>query len=221
MPDEANGVNRFEVSVPGLLSLLTTGTGPAPLGVQDLIARNEALAHRAVERPGLEATRGWLSLREEVAEREGATWLSLNQAQQDHLVARASVPPVTGVFAAFHVMVFSGVLLAALSVLVFTHRKALSTGRRPRVARLVQWALPLPWVATLAGWAVAELGRQPWTIYEHMPTWSAHALPTVADSFGTAFVLSAAVLLIATGFVWVASLIYRGSRSPAPAALAC
>lgn len=31
-------------------------------------------------------------------------------------------------------------------------------------------ALPLPWIACEAGWFVAEYGRQPWTIYNVLPT---------------------------------------------------
>ena len=31
-------------------------------------------------------------------------------------------------------------------------------------------ALPLPWIACELGWFVAEYGRQPWTIYEVLPT---------------------------------------------------
>jgi cytochrome d ubiquinol oxidase subunit I len=30
--------------------------------------------------------------------------------------------------------------------------------------------IPLPWIASQAGWIVAELGRQPWVVYELMPT---------------------------------------------------
>jgi cytochrome d ubiquinol oxidase subunit I len=33
--------------------------------------------------------------------------------------------------------------------------------------------IPLPWIASQAGWIVAELGRQPWVVYELMPTLSA------------------------------------------------
>ncbi len=33
--------------------------------------------------------------------------------------------------------------------------------------------LPLPWIASQSGWIVAEMGRQPWVVYELMPTISA------------------------------------------------
>ena len=41
------------------------------------------------------------------------------------------------------------------------------------------WGIPLPWIAIEAGWIVAEIGRQPWTIGEVLPTYlSASTLST-------------------------------------------
>ena len=36
--------------------------------------------------------------------------------------------------------------------------------------KLALLALPVPWIACEAGWFVAEYGRQPWTIYNVLPT---------------------------------------------------
>ena len=33
--------------------------------------------------------------------------------------------------------------------------------------------LPLGYIASEAGWLVAEFGRQPWTIQDMLPTWAA------------------------------------------------
>jgi len=33
------------------------------------------------------------------------------------------------------------------------------------------WMLPVPFLACELGWLTAELGRQPWTVYEKLPTW--------------------------------------------------
>jgi cytochrome d ubiquinol oxidase subunit I len=40
----------------------------------------------------------------------------------------------------------------------------------PTFLRLSLLALPLPWIAAETGWFVAEYGRQPWTIYNVLPT---------------------------------------------------
>ena len=34
-------------------------------------------------------------------------------------------------------------------------------------------ALSLAYIATESGWIVAEMGRQPWTIQDLLPTWAA------------------------------------------------
>ena len=34
-------------------------------------------------------------------------------------------------------------------------------------------SLPLGYIASEAGWIVAEMGRQPWTIQDMLPTWIA------------------------------------------------
>jgi cytochrome d ubiquinol oxidase subunit I len=71
---------------------------------------------------------------------------------------------------AYHIMAGLGtwfLLLMAVSVL-FLWRKRLYT------ARWLLWALllsfPLPYIANIAGWMTAELGRQPWLIYGLMRT---------------------------------------------------
>ena len=33
------------------------------------------------------------------------------------------------------------------------------------------WLLPAPFLACELGWLTAEIGRQPWTVYEKLPTW--------------------------------------------------
>jgi cytochrome d ubiquinol oxidase subunit I len=73
-------------------------------------------------------------------------------------------PPVSVVHLAFQVMVGAGTLLAALSVwggwLAFRRRLFAS---RPFLRALVL-ASPLGLLAIEAGWAVTEVGRQPWIV---------------------------------------------------------
>jgi len=72
-------------------------------------------------------------------------------------------PPVAPVFFAFRVMVGTGVLMLVLAfVSTFLLRK-----RTPE-PRWLLWTLAgftfSGWVATLAGWLVTEIGRQPWLV---------------------------------------------------------
>jgi cytochrome bd ubiquinol oxidase subunit I len=92
--------------------------------------------------------------------------------EQIKAAAKHSIPPVAPVFWSFRVMVGLGMLFLATFVLAFwfcAQRSLLKDNRR-WFLRWVVWAIPLPWLAAEFGWVVAELGRQPWTIAEVLPT---------------------------------------------------
>lgn len=83
------------------------------------------------------------------------------------------VPFIPINFWAFRIMVGLGslfILLFALT-LFFVYRKDISK------AKWLLWAgiatLPLSYIASESGWIVAEMGRQPWTIQDMLPTWAA------------------------------------------------
>ncbi len=72
-------------------------------------------------------------------------------------------PPVAPVFFSFRVMLAMGGLMLALSWLgVWTLR------RKPEAPRWLLWTFAactfVGWIATLAGWLVTEIGRQPWLV---------------------------------------------------------
>lgn len=82
------------------------------------------------------------------------------------------VPYIPVCFYSFRVMVGLGTLfLLFFAVAVFiTYRRG---GNRYRWLHLVAICLlPLGYVAGEAGWVVAEMGRQPWTIQDMLPTWT-------------------------------------------------
>jgi len=72
-------------------------------------------------------------------------------------------PPVAPVFWSFRIMVGVGVLMLLLS---WIGTVALRRGRPP--SRILLWTFAgftfSGWVATLAGWMVTEIGRQPWLV---------------------------------------------------------
>lgn len=78
-------------------------------------------------------------------------------------------PPVAPVFYAFRVMVGVGTLMLAVAVWaawrLWPQRRAETT----HLPRALLWALSgmafSGWVATLAGWYVTEIGRQPYVVY--------------------------------------------------------
>lgn len=79
---------------------------------------------------------------------------------------------------AFHIMVGLGTLLIALAALALLQlaRGKLETTRP--LLWMLMLAFPFPYIATTAGWMTAELGRQPWLVYDLMRT-ADGASPTV------------------------------------------
>ena len=84
--------------------------------------------------------------------------------------AKRDRPPVAIPFFAFRIMVGCGLLMLGLARLGSLLQLAGKIDRQ----RLILWAIflsfPLPFVATLTGWFTAEVGRQPWTVYNVLRT---------------------------------------------------
>ena len=77
-------------------------------------------------------------------------------------------PPVAITFWSFRIMVLLGTLFPLLAF--FGWWKAGKLTEYPAYLRAMIWALPLPYIAIQAGWAVAEVGRQPWIVHGLMRT---------------------------------------------------
>ncbi len=87
--------------------------------------------------------------------------------------AEQTVPYIPLCFWAFRVMVGLGVLFLlffALSTFL-SYKKDITKMRWLHVTGMA--LLPLGYIASEAGWLVAEFGRQPWTIQDMLPTWVA------------------------------------------------
>ena len=83
------------------------------------------------------------------------------------------VPFIPINFWAFRVMVGFGclIILFFAAVLFFSYKKDIAT--LPTWHYIVAIALlPCAYIASEAGWLVAEFGRQPWTIQDMLPTWA-------------------------------------------------
>ncbi|MEA4918377.1 cytochrome ubiquinol oxidase subunit I [Proteiniphilum sp.] len=83
------------------------------------------------------------------------------------------IPNVPLTFYTFHLMVIIGfysILFFAI-VLYFIYKKTLPQTKWLLYISL--WSIPLPFIAGQAGWIVAEVGRQPWTIQDILPVQSA------------------------------------------------
>ncbi len=83
------------------------------------------------------------------------------------------VPNVKLSFYSFHIMVIlGGFFILLFSLLVYFMYK----NKLPKMKWLLWtavWTIPLAWLASEAGWLVAEVGRQPWVIQDLMPNLAA------------------------------------------------
>jgi cytochrome bd ubiquinol oxidase subunit I len=98
-------------------------------------------------------------------------------------------PPVLLVFTSFKIMVGLGFLFVLLMIIGWFLRNRLLEA--PWYLKIMLYAIPLPYIAIQAGWAVTEVGRQPWIVYGVMKTAQA-ASPVAASQVGislTAFIV--------------------------------
>lgn len=102
-----------------------------------------------------------------------------------------SLPSVAPLFWSFRIMVAAGGLMLILFVLAFYY-SAKHRITQPRwLLKAAVWSLPLPWIASEAGWFVAEYGRQPWSIAEILPVHASVSNLTVTDVVITLIAYSA------------------------------
>jgi len=83
---------------------------------------------------------------------------------------KSIIPNVPLTFYSFHIMVALGFyfILFFSIFLLLIYRKNFELNKW--VLRLAILTIPLAYIASLSGWIVAEVGRQPWTIQDLLPT---------------------------------------------------
>ena len=82
-----------------------------------------------------------------------------------------AIPPVGLTFTMFRVMVILGsyfLLFYAVTLLLVYRRNLIDRSRWFYIVAMA--SVPFMWLCSEAGWAVAEVGRQPWTIQDLLPT---------------------------------------------------
>jgi cytochrome d ubiquinol oxidase subunit I len=80
------------------------------------------------------------------------------------------VPPIPILYWSFRGMVTAGLLMILLGLVALYLALKGKLDPLPKATRLLLWAIPLPYLANTAGWIMAEVGRQPWIVYELMLT---------------------------------------------------
>ena len=90
--------------------------------------------------------------------------------EQVKKAALYSVPNVASIFWTFRIMVGIGVLMffTIMTGVFLLLRKKL--WQQKLLLRIMLYMIPLPWIAFLCGWIFTEHGRQPWSVYNLLPT---------------------------------------------------
>jgi cytochrome d ubiquinol oxidase subunit I len=81
---------------------------------------------------------------------------------------REERPPVLINFAAFKIMVALGFYFVLMTVVGWLKRNHLT--QTTWYLKMMLYSIPLPYIACALGWALAEVGRQPWIVYGLMKT---------------------------------------------------
>lgn len=201
----------FEITAPKMLSLLGYHDMNAFVpGIKELIYGDEA---RGIESAAAKIERG-KKAKEALAEYKRAKADKNEAAAAEALktfrmyekelgygyIEKPTdlIPPIGLVFYSFHLMVGLGVWFLALFALalIFALRDTIE-GRR-LFLRAALWSIPLGYIASEAGWVVAEVGRQPWAIQGLLPVGVAVSnvdSSMVQATFWLFFVLFTALLI--------------------------
>ncbi len=202
----------FEFRIPGTLSLLTSRSfGTFVPGVNDLVYGNEKENIMGAAQKIEKGRQALASLATYKAAKKKGNAADANDAlaafNQNKMFLgygflpkpEATVPPVALSFSAFHIMVILGSLfpLVCLAFLYFSIKDVLLDKKWLLGLGTVMFFLSL--IAHEAGWIVAEVGRQPWTIQGLLPVTVARSNLTAGTVQTTFFMFFAlfTILLIA------------------------
>lgn len=187
MPDREAQETHHAVKIPWLLGIIATRSiDTEAKGIKELVAENEMII-----REGIHAYALLKSLKTGNAsdlEKESFDQIKENLGyglllkkytdnvvdateEQIRLASVDTAPNVPVLFWSFRLMVASGswmLLVFGLAFIYSNTKKHISD--RHFILKLALISLPFPWIASEAGWIVAEMGRQPWSIAGISPT---------------------------------------------------
>ena len=142
------------------------------------------------------------------------SWIAYGDAQAEVKGLRdfpkEDRPPVVPVFLSFRAMVALGSIFLLLALAAFLWRG--SAAGKPLMLRALVWNIPLPYLAIALGWAVAEIGRQPWIVYRLMRTAEAVS-PVPASSVQLSLIAFVAVYAV-LGIADIALLTWYARKGP-------
>ncbi len=175
------GYRNPDAFVPGIDDIVKGGYKPGfdpvnpvekerTLSVEEKISRGKkavaALASYRLAKTAGDSNTSNLALRELKLNFPWFGYAYLNSPQ-------SVIPNVPLTFYSFHLMVYLGIYFIMLFtvILYLVSKDKLETQRW--LLRISIWTIPFVYLASEAGWVVAEAGRQPWVIQDLMPVMAA------------------------------------------------
>jgi cytochrome d ubiquinol oxidase subunit I len=128
-------------------------------------------------------------------------------------------PPVTIIFFTFRIMVGLAILMLIQVVVGWWLRLRGGLFDRGWYLRACQLAIPIGFLAVLAGWTTTEVGRQPWTVYGLLRT-AKSVTPSLTghDVLVSLLCYAIAYLFVyPTGVIFMLGLVRKGPGEAAPA----
>lgn len=214
LPNDKTRSNEMEVSVPWLFGLMGTRSisteieginplvekaqariinGQRAVGLLEELRKNPSSQNLRQQFEEVQADLGYgLLLKKYTADVSKAT------PDQIRTAALSTVPAVNPMYWSFRLMV--GCAIASLLIFLLCAWFSIKNNmvEKKKLLWLSLLAMPLPWIACEAGWFVAEYGRQPWTIYEVLPTDLSVSSLSAGSVLGSliGFIVLYAVLLV-------------------------
>ncbi|WP_020405617.1 cytochrome ubiquinol oxidase subunit I [Hahella ganghwensis] len=109
-------------------------------------------------------------------------------------------PPVAPVFYAFRIMVAMGLIILFMGLWGWWQDKRQSSFS-PAFLKLAIWLTPAGVIATISGWCVAEVGRQPWTIYGMLRT--SNAVRSYGDNEMMISLITMSLITLSLGIAFI------------------
>ncbi len=197
-PSQSERANLWQIQVPAGLSLLVTHSldGTVP-GADDLekqaaerirngipavvalkrLAQDPSDAQAMAQFTAHEKDLGYGFLVQRYAPDQDASKSTPDAILQ---AARGTIPQVAPIFWSFRIMVGLGLLMLGYFILAVIYTLRNQVEHQRGFLRLALWSIPVPFIACEMGWLVAEIGRQPWTVYQVLPTWMSASTHSVA-----------------------------------------
>lgn len=189
-----NEGKKMSVEIPGLLSILSFHDANAYVaGINDLVNGNEERGMLSVEekikrgrtaigelgayhqakKAGDMATAALIADKFDPESETGKEFLSNNFKYFGYGFLNSPedvIPNIPLLFYSFRVMVGLGLFFILLFLLICFYQLKGSLSEKRWLQYVMLWSLPLVYIASVSGWVVAEVGRQPWTVQDLLPT---------------------------------------------------